>query len=252
MPALDRLEQWFTGIDNPRWARSGRPRIVVVEAARHAPRAVAAYGSGSATVWVRQEGAEEPVPAGSARDVVTFHGSFLADQGQITVPGRPHIDIRPYGVAELADITGPTVLRITDDEDFSAFLRDADRSRAGGPFPAHLTDRRVLLADLAGLGAPAERSGPADRLLIRPDGTVSTSPTGGRLGRVGDDPADLERQWRGHLAGSRRPCPVCLSGVLAERDRVDALAERPWLGDYLRAVEQRRWSPPVPAGGRPG
>jgi hypothetical protein len=226
------LEHWFTGIAAPD-PGGDRGRVVVVASDEFAEQVVAVFDDGGTAVLV-------PSAPPPGRRVVQYHGSFLPADGRVILPGSVSIDLRSYGLAEIGDLTGPTVLRVADDEDFSAYLRDADAARLGGVFARHLTDHRVLVADLAGLGGSAARSGPRDRVLVRPDGTVSTSPTGGSIGRLGDSIDALDRSWQAHVACSVAPCPVCLQAALPERDRVDALRERPWLARYLAVVDALR------------
>lgn len=230
MSAVPWLEQWFTGMATP--GVGSRRRVIVVESAELVEQVVADLDDGASTILTRAIAG--PLRPGD------YQGSFLPVDGQLTLAGPLTIDLRSYGLAEIGDVTGLTVLRVADDEDFSAYLRDADTAWTTGVFARHLTQGQSLVADLAGLGGAADRSGPRDRMLVRPDGTVSTSPTGGVLGRLGTSTDELDRIWRAHVACSVAPCPVCLSGALPERDRVDALRERPWLARYLTAVEALR------------
>ena len=232
------LEHWFTGIIASDPGADHRNRVVVVAATDLADRAVAAFDDGVSTVLGPRAGHVQSRHQESR--VVGYRGSFLPADGRVTLPAAVTIELRSYGLAEFGEMAGPTVLRVADDEDFSAYLRDADAARLDGLFAGHLTNRQALVADLAALGGQAERSGPRDRLLIRPDGTISTSPTGGAIGRLGESTADLDRTWREHVSCSVAPCPVCLSAALPERDRADALRERPWLGRYLTAVQALR------------
>jgi len=229
------LEHWFSGIV----AADLNPdrRVVVVATADLADRAVAEFDDGISTVLVPRNAHLDALHRNSR--VVGYRGSFLPADGRVSLPDAT-IELRSYGLAEFGELFGPTVLRVADDEDFSAYLRDADSARLDGRFAPHLTNPRVLVADLAALGGPAERSGPRDRLLVRPDGTISTSPTGGAIGRLGESTADLDRTWREHVSCSVAPCPVCLSAAVPERDRADALRERPWLARYLTAIEALR------------
>lgn len=45
------------------------------------------------------------------------------------------------------------MIRVTDPEDFDAYLGDADRARASGVFAEFATNPVIALADLPGLGA---------------------------------------------------------------------------------------------------
>src|SRR5699024_1901854 len=73
-----------------------------------------------------------------------------------------------------------------------------------------------------------------------PDGGVSTSSVGQRLGELTDGIAVLEETWLTRNSATTHPCAVCLGTAVPEAVRRDAVAERPWLGRYFAALETIR------------
>lgn len=225
-----RFAGWLTGVRPP--TISGR--TVVLESAEWltALRTAGFLDDGGALLI------RGPSPA--AADRTWTHECFTGDLRTATEDLAFASGLRvaqcPYGLAEFHSFDGPVALRITDDHDFSAFLRDADGARATGRFARPMTNPLTILADRPGLGATPATGGPGQRIFVSDIGAVSTSPTGLRLGWVGEGPTAIERRWVTANERSRRPCAVCLSTVVAERDRVEALLERPWLARYLDAV----------------
>lgn len=135
---------------------------------------------------------------------------------------------------------GGVVLRVADEHDLSAFLRDADTALTTGRFVDHLLRPDVLVADLAALGADFADAGPDDRVWVGPRGRVSTSPTGAGLGSLRDRRDLLTQRWRDRNGGGTRPCTVALGAALDEQDRSDALADRPWLPRFHIVVRALR------------
>lgn len=176
-------------------------------------------------------------------DVATRH-AWIGDDDVVvdrSGPGPAVWRDRPYGLVE--DGGAPAtrvVLRIGDDHDLSAFLRDADRALATGIFADHLLRPDVLVADLCCLGADFRDGGPDHRIWVDRQGQVSTSPTGAVLGELADSPAVVTSRWWARNDGGTRPCAVGLAGVLDDGDRVEALAERPWLPRFHAAVAAMR------------
>lgn len=169
-----------------------------------------------------------------------YVGSLLEPDTVVDFGSGVSMAIRPYGLATMLSVDGPTVLRISDDDDFSAYLRDADRAWTQGVFSDAMTSPVAVIADVVALGWPSGPAGPPLRAFVFPDGEVSTSPSGTRLGRLEDGIAEITARWSRINAESLTPCAVSLSAVLLERDRVEALAERPWLSRYLVVADVLR------------
>lgn len=166
----------------------------------------------------------------------TFTGSFALFDSDILLDNGYRMLLRQYGTAEFHCLETPTALRVTDAHDLSAYLRDADEAWSGGVFARHVTHPNAITADLAALGGGAQRSGPADRLYVFPDAAVSTSPTGAVLGTAADQLPAIIARWQRANQVSAQPDAIGLGRVVDERDRTDALTERPWISRYLLAV----------------
>ncbi|MFJ6579170.1 daptide biosynthesis RiPP recognition protein [Streptomyces sp. NPDC091368] len=164
-------------------------------------------------------------------------------QGSLTEPGDEFsngqdffLQTHAYAASPFMTVFGPTVVRVFDQNDFEAFLADADRALAEGIFPEFLLASSVLLADPAALSGhhdPAD--GPALRLYADRNGQVSASPTGAVLGTVDDGLDRLTECFAraGHGAAA-------LGAVLPAETRTEALRSRPFLGRYLEAVTALR------------
>jgi hypothetical protein len=128
------------------------------------------------------------------------------------------------------------VLRVCDEHDFSAYLRDADQAWHSGVFTDAATNPLLALADLRALGGPDAGGGPDVRVLVGADGQVRSSPFGLPIGRIDTPLVDLRRRWRELDLRRGVPGGVDLGEVLDEDDRADAVRERPWLGRYAFAA----------------
>ncbi|BFO21408.1 hypothetical protein SHKM778_77960 [Streptomyces sp. KM77-8] len=137
-------------------------------------------------------------------------------------------------------VIGATLVRVTDVSDFDEYVADADQARDQGTFTEFVTSPSVQLADLSALGAGPACDGPRTRLYAGPSGSLSTSPGGAPLGHVGDELAALDTRFDAINAGSPHPCAVGLGDRVPEDVRTKALAERPWLGRYLAAIDAVR------------
>ncbi|WP_051794618.1 daptide biosynthesis RiPP recognition protein [Streptomyces sp. NRRL S-87] len=228
MPTIAlRAIEWGTGRPLPGPHRATTPETpatatVVLADAAHLPELLDSplTGPGS-TVLV-------PGPeAGTATDrsgvtVVTYEGELSAEaDAEAGLHPDFYLQTQPYARARALAPLGPVLVRVTGPDDLDAFLADADRARAEGVFPDHITHPAVQLADHRELGAPVEGDGPALRLYVGSDGTVHLNPGGAPLGGLGTPPADLDRAWR--------------TAALDPR-----ITERPWLGRYLAALEAVR------------
>jgi len=177
---------------------------------------------------IRDEG-PEPLMMG-------YEGSLSDPGGEVQVGTSFFLQTQDYGTSEYLSLIGATLVRVVDDQDLGCFLEDADRARESGDFPVFLTHHLVSLCDAPGLGASRTHDGPALRIYVDEQGGISTSPSGLRLGEVGDSLAQLDKEWR-HLNGDDEPsCNVCLGAVVDNTTRATAMAQRPWLARYHGAI----------------
>ncbi|MCX5376690.1 daptide biosynthesis RiPP recognition protein [Streptomyces sp. NBC_00091] len=166
---------------------------------------------------------------GHAEDTDTPQGPVIAGyEGSLSEPGAEcslgtdfYLQIQNYGISAYMSVVGPTLIRVADEMDQSAYLADADQARQAGDFPDFLTNPVIQLADLPALGAGTAGDGPRRRLYADQDGVLSTAPGGARIGVLGEDTLEqVETRW-------------LLSQAAAGQGPA---AERPWLGRYLAAV----------------
>lgn len=146
------------------------------------------------------------------------------------------VRLRHYGVADFEALDAPTALLISDDDDFSAYLRDSDTAWAHGRFANYATHPAAVIANLACLGGGGDGSGPLHRLHIDDDGVARTSPTGRGLGSVEEGLPALYQRWQRSNAASAQPDAVGLDDAVCDDDRATALAERPWISRYVTVI----------------
>lgn len=241
------LESWFTGLPSVEVV----PPAVAILSAR-APSDAAATLTDSWHAWTASRPAEHldlPMQIrilcgvrsdpGSADE---FAGALLPGDDLVFGDGL-EFRVRNYGVADFEFLDTPTALAVCDDDDFSAYLRDADRAWQRGEFAGYLTHPASVIANLAGLGGPADAAGPAFRLYVDADGVARTSPWGRGLGTYDEGVETLHERWRRTNAGSALSDATCLDEAIADSDRADALAERPFISRYtvvLRAIRALR------------
>ncbi|MGW6545005.1 daptide biosynthesis RiPP recognition protein [Streptomyces massasporeus] len=168
--------------------------------------------------------------------LIGYEGSLSEPGGDMSVDDDFFLQSQDYATSAYMSVIGATLIRVMEEADFDAFLADADRARAEGEFAAFVTDPAVQLADVSALGAGPAGDGPRTRLYVGPEGELSTSPCGTRLGSLGDGFASVVAEWDRVNAGSAHPCAVALGATVPEDTRERALAERPWLGRYLAAL----------------
>ncbi|WP_298455221.1 daptide biosynthesis RiPP recognition protein [uncultured Cellulomonas sp.] len=182
-----------------------------------------------------------PEGDGAATDgAVTYTGELTESGSEATVCDEFYLFTQDYSTSAYLSVIGPTLVRVFGEEDLAAFVADADRARADGVFPDFLLAPAARLADLPGLGGDASGDGPRRRVFVRPDGTVTTSPTGSPLGTVGDGLDALEGRWQALNDAAAAPCAVCLGDAVPATVRDRALLDRPWLRGYLDAVDALR------------
>ncbi|MDT3726760.1 daptide biosynthesis RiPP recognition protein [Streptomyces sp. DSM 41972] len=172
--------------------------------------------------------------------VVGYEGSPSEPGGELSLGHDFFLEIQDYAAGAYMPLLGPTLLTVTGPDDFQLFVEDADRARVEGIFPEFATAVPVRIAQLPGLGAGPEGDGPGLRLHVGEDGAVSTAWTGRRLGELGDSIDRLSSVWTEANEASAAPCAVCLESVVDETQRAAALTARPWLREYLAALDSLR------------
>ncbi len=226
------LMSWGTG-QGP--AGGGTPTIVLDDPAHLEPVLASGLATASTMIFVPEDAGHEDDPG-----VVTYDGSLHEPGGEASLGDDFYLQIQDYATSEFMSLLGPTLVRITEEADFTRFLEDADRARLQGVIPDFATAPPVKFADVPGLGGGGGTDGPRLRLYVDADGELSTSPAGRRIGAVGDDMADLEAEWSRVNDASEHPCAVCLGGVVDEATRARELADRPWIGRYLTVLDSLR------------
>nr|WP_297422764.1 daptide biosynthesis RiPP recognition protein [uncultured Actinotalea sp.] len=182
------------------------------------------------------------VPAGDPEvpGTVPYEGTLDEPGSEATLGDDLYLFTQDYSTSAYLSVIGPTLVRVFGDEDFRAFLADADQARAAGDFPPFLLAPAARLADLPGLGASSSQDGPGQRVFVRADGKVSTSPTGRDLGAAAVGLDDLEARWVELNRQEAGSCAVCLGAAVDPTTRAAALSERPWLRRYLDAIDALR------------
>lgn len=227
------LMQWATG---QAWtspdALPEKVSTIVLENSDHLTDVVESGLTGQDTVIFVPDGPGDATgPA-----IVAYEGSLREAGAEMSLSEAFFLQTQDYGTSEYMSVIGPTAIRVFGEEDFELYLADADRAAAEGVFAEFLTHPTVRIADLPALGAGPGLDGPRLRLHARPDGELSTSPTGLPLGKVGDDLSLLSAAWTRINAAGAHPCAVCLGEAVPEETRAAALAARPWLGRYLTVL----------------
>lgn len=232
------LMSWGSGTFDPAGDDTAGPaaRTIVLASADLAPDMAGSDVAGPATVVFAPTGAEHSAGA----QLVEYEGSVAESGEELSVGEDFFVQIQDYATSEYMSALGPTLVRILEEGDFTAYLADADAARDAGTFREFLVSPAVQLADLPGLGADPHGDGPRRRLFVAESGAASTSPTGVELGVLGDGIEALTTRWQQINAGGSPGCAVCLGAVVDEAQRAGALAQRPWLGRYLAAVAARR------------
>ncbi len=234
------LLQWLTGcpVTGVEDVRTGSTAMAVVESAEWLPALVGA-GIVDRDSWLL---VRHPGPVEELADTATiprshsYGGSFGEFDGRVRVDQGFGLDTCRYGMAEFTKVDTPTVLRVGDAHDFSAFLRDADVAWQSGGFAGYLTHPDAVLADVAALGGPVDRAGPMHRVFVTVSGAVSTSPTGRPLGFAGDPLPRLQAEYIAVNDATAIPDGAGLNAALTDSDRCDALADRPWIPRYVQVL----------------
>jgi hypothetical protein len=227
------LSSWGTGRVEPLEGTAQEGSLtVVLENADHLDALLASDVVGDRTLVL--------APGESRAGVVGYDGSLAEPGGDLAVDDEFFLQTQDYASACYMSVIGATLVRVVEQADFDAFLDDADRARAEGVFPAHVTSPAVQLADLAALGGgPVGEGGPRTRLYTDADGVVSVSPWAAPLGTLADGLDRLDAEWRRLTEAAAHPGAVALARAVPEAAGA-AAAERPWLGRYLAAVDAQR------------
>ncbi|MFC5952954.1 daptide biosynthesis RiPP recognition protein [Streptomyces pratens] len=226
----EHLISWATASPLAGPPTTGVATLVLADAG-HIPTVLASGLAGAETLLL--------APADDGSDVAPatgYHGSLTEPGGEFSNGQDFFLQTHAYTASPFMTVFGPTVVRVFDQADFEAFLRDADRAITQGAFPDFLVAPSVLLADPAALSGefnPAD--GPALRLYADEHGQVSTTPTGAALGTVEDSLETLAERFT-HM----RPGTAALDTVTAEDTLSEALRDRPFLPRYLAAVAALR------------
>ncbi|MFI0978281.1 daptide biosynthesis RiPP recognition protein [Streptomyces sp. NPDC021093] len=186
--------EWGTG--RPRTPRTPAPAVIVL--------AVPGLLPGLLRSPLPAPGTTVLVPGDEPGERVDHHGvTVLTYEGKLDTPGEDvglhpdfYLRVDGYRAAARTVLLGPTLVRLTDDADLDAYLADAELALGEGEFRDFLTHPAVQLADLSDLGAPDTGDGPALRLYVAADGSVSHAPGGPVLGDLRSTPDELAAAWR--------------------------------------------------------
>ncbi|MEE6281382.1 daptide biosynthesis RiPP recognition protein [Georgenia sunbinii] len=234
---IARLIAWHTGEGEAGARPGGTTRSLVLSDAGQLEPAVAAGLVGQDTVVLLPPGLTPPEDGPG--QVLVYDGPIATPSTEITIGEDFYLYCQDYATSEYLSVIGPTIVGIFTEDDFRALIRDADAARAEGTIPEFLRSPAVRIANVPALRG-AVGDGPRQRLFVGPDGVVSTSTVGRRIGDVSDGMTTLEEEWLTQNTGSAHPCAVCLGGAVAEDVRSDAVAQRPWLGRYLTVLDTVR------------
>jgi hypothetical protein len=223
--AVNRLHRWFTGSYGE---AHDAAMEVVAEPGADLPALAASGLLDTEALLFAEPGAAAGFPVPS----VSLDGSVLNCGDELTVMDELFIQVYDYISLGFIAVVGPTVLRITGEDDLAAFLAEADQAASGGGLPSWLVHPSVTLADVPALSGAAQAG--LARLYVTADGMVRTAPGGADLARLADGAAAVRTALAAHAADPS------LNGVLPPGLLGRAHAERPWLARYLRALDAAR------------
>lgn len=238
------LDSWFTGLPS---ADVAPPAVAILSAGVPSDTEAVLRHSWSDWTSGRADGTVDlPTQLRILRGVQSCPASADEFTG-VLLPGEDLVfgdglefRVRNYGVADFEFLDAPTALAVCDDDDLSAYLRDADRAWHGGEFAGYLTHPASVVANLAGLGGTADAAGPAFRLFVDVDGVARTSPWGRGLGSYDEAIETLHGRWLRTNAASALSDAACLDEAIPDIDRGDALAERPFIARYTVVMRALR------------
>lgn len=233
------LRSWVTGRPVTGDAPGTGTATVVLEDSACLDAVLGSDAVGPGTL-VLAPGAPDGQDDGSGATVVGYEGSLSGSEGDASVGDVLFLQIQDYGVSPYMSLLGTTLVRMAGDTDFEMFLADADAARTEGRFAPFAVSPAVQLADLSALGGHVPQDGPATRLYVNRDGSVSVSPQGLPLGTAGDSAAALQSAWERLSAASEVGGAVPLGAAVAEELRGPAVRRRPWLARYLATLDLLR------------
>ncbi|MFD7169520.1 daptide biosynthesis RiPP recognition protein [Streptomyces violascens] len=233
---LRHLHAWGRGNFDAAGTASGR--TVLLESANSL---AAVLDSGlmdaDTMVFAPATGARESLSVGV---LVGYEGSLTASGDEMSVDDDFFVEAQDYAVTPFLAVAGPTVVRVTGQADFDAFVHDADRARAQGEFVPALVHPMIQLGDLCALGGAHRCAGPRVRITVDPSGRVRTAPHGVLLGEARDGLDTLAARWSAVERSAGSGCPVCLGEAVPAPVLLAAHRQRPWLSRYLHAVDALR------------
>ena len=162
--------------------------------------------------------------------IVEYAGELSVLGDEILLAGELPVRVEAYQDLDSLIITGPTIVRIDSEDDYLAFLADADTALLTGEFPDALTHPDVWLADVCCLAGGTECGG-ISRLFVSETGELRASLRGRVLGYVGDS-VDLLATRAEH-----RPCACSEIPAAAH---FSAHETWPWLPRYVAALQALR------------
>src|SRR5699024_5439285 len=182
---VSRLISWHTGevLTGRPTAPADATRTLVLSDADQLAPAVAAGLVGDETLVVLPPG-DAPIDESPGHAVV-YEGTIATPNTEISIGEDFYLYCQDYATSEYLSVIGPTIVGIFTEEDFRAVVRDADAARADAAFPEFMRSPAVRLANVPALRGAAG-DGPRHRLFVAPDGGVSTSSVGQRLGELTD------------------------------------------------------------------
>lgn len=213
-------------------------RTVLLESA-HSLEAVLGSGLIDAGTMVFAPAVEVPENA-STGVLVGYEGSLTAAGDEMAIDEDFFIEAQDYAVTPFLAVAGPTLVRVTGQADFDAFVHDADRAREQGEFVPALVHPMIQLGDLCALGGAHRCAGPRGRITVDLSGRVRTAPHGMPLGEVWDGLDTLDARWSAVERTVGSGCPVCLGEAVPAPVLRAAHRQRPWLSRYLHAVDALR------------
>lgn len=244
------IQVWATGdlssdvIGNePVEAYDGTLAVVLERGAHLDPLYENGFLGSQSRVFVQRS--DDGVDERSGAAVLGYEGSLSDPGGDVQIGAQFFLQTQDYGTSEYLALIGTTLIRLVDTSDFETFLSDADLARREGKFTEFATHPLVRICDITALGFAAPDRGPRLRLYVDATGEISVSPSGSKLGSVGDSLSDVEAEWARQNQSTDAPCAVALARTVDEGVRVKGLADRPWMSSYhcalagLRTVRAR-------------